>query len=264
MNLTVPRDYDRYPEFRKLEAILEKRFPSANIMANFLFLRLWTELAYQAAHCPLGCLPKDEFTFFYEALRITATGIDEPLLLEVFKASGMLKEKDAFLFSLMFFTFNEELSREFRASQMKATDAIALKRRKERYQKGVSRDVAALPPEYFNEVDGQKIEAIEMNRIVVLIRCLDSIFSVVERDKKDFGVGVIHDACRMLRRLGPDKTEAILQRLLAKRKSSDLPRSTEQLLANLDSCLVQLEPDEGWGVWSKHLALTTMSSRSAH
>lgn len=253
MNLTIPRDYERYPEFRKLEAILEKKFPSAHIMANFLFLKWWIELAYQAAHCPLGCAPKEDFTFFYDKLAIASTGINEPLLLEIFQAAGLFREKDGYYFSLTFFTFNEELSREFRASQVKATDAIALKRRKDKFQKWAARDTAALPAEYFTEVDGQKIDEAEMNRMVVLIRCLDSIFSIVEREKKDFGVGAIHDACRMLRRFGPEKTEAILQRLLAKRKMPELPRSTEQFLASLDHYLIKLEPDEGWGTWSRYL-----------
>ena len=67
----------------------------------------------------------------------------------------------------------------------------------------------------------------------------------------DFGVGLVHDAVRVVRRFDHKRTDLILRRLLSMRRNPDLPRTAERILSEWDSVLAILEPDAGWRVWEE-------------
>jgi hypothetical protein len=246
MTFSVRRDFDRYPEVRRLQAILAHSFPSAHILASHIFMQLWKELAYQAEMNALGDFPKAEFGFFFDALNISSTGLTAEIMTDVLLKSGLLKEYEKTYFCPIFFADNTNLSREYKAPSVTAHEVRTLKIKKDKYEKKAEKEALSMPEDYFSEVDGKPVEKFEMNRAIVLIRVIDSILCRPERAKPDFGVGIVHDACRVVRRFDPGQLDAIHLRMLTKRRTPALPRSTEHFLSNIDSCLLKLNPDDAW------------------
>jgi hypothetical protein len=99
-------------------------------------------------------------------------------------------------------------------------------------------------------VEGQLISPAEMNRIIVLIRLLDSIYRRAPRAEGQYELGLLYDACKFVRRFDAEKVDLILNRLLAKRRTIPF-RTPERFLSSLDRALEYLWPEEGWQHWSK-------------
>jgi len=242
MKMTVESDFDGYSEFVRLEKRL------GQTMADSIFLRLWKELSYHAASSPLGCLPKEDFQFFYQRLKLATP--TEAEMADLLCSIKLLKDHDEYFFCKPFFMANQDLV--IRPSYVSATQILFMNRLKAHCEKIGEKDSNEMPPEY-NIVDDVPMHDLERNRVMVLIRILDGIFTVKQRKKSEIGIGLVHDACRAVRRFGPQKMQIILDRICAQ-KNKMSSRSAEMILSDFDRILAELEPIDGWGVLEKYLS----------
>lgn len=255
--ITIPTDFERYPEFVRLVRLLSEgdlKWPDGHgsgsgmpqLFAQGLFIRLWTELAYASASCEPGCLPKDDIRHVIQDLCVPQ---EESLaaLLE----SKMLAERGAHYFCRTFLMHNEAnlLAGAAAALGLSPRGLAEYRRSAEEIEKRAAAEAKRLADEFFAEVDGAAVASVEMNRALALVRILDGIQQRPERALADFGVGLVHEAVRVVRRFDHKRTDLILRRLLSMRRNPDLPRTSERILSEWDSVLAILEPESGWRTW---------------
>jgi hypothetical protein len=57
--VSIPIDYDRWPDYLRFEQALSERVTPSHIWASHIYMRLWVQLGYyfQTAVYPNGCMP---------------------------------------------------------------------------------------------------------------------------------------------------------------------------------------------------------------
>ncbi len=273
MQLHVPVDFERLPEFRALRVVVGAECSTWNIGAKaflvdplcaLLFLRLWVDLAYQATITrPLGLLPPEGVELFvsgFKELSGAMPGFD-PIKLLV--AAGLLKAVDgrskmedgaatpvsnpssnahlpsSFLCE-RFARWNEHLALDHKSAQVRGAEHSALARNKRNIAQASAQQSMLLPPASFKKRDNTPLTGTEMNRALTVINMVDNCLKLARRRSGDYPDGLLHDAVEVCERYDPDQLETAYYWIIDHRDHPGIPKTTEQLLANFGSVVFKV------------------------
>lgn len=247
----TPQDYERYPEFRRLIQLVDAKQREAKVkvppemISNFLFFRLWSELSYSARTERLGVLTEWNMDQLSKETALPFKDFEQLMV-----DSKLLKKCNGYYFCFLFHTCNLDLSRDYDAPVLKAQEARLLNAKIRKFKEEAPKLVSQLPQEYSHQVDGIPVSPEEMNKIIVLVHVLDSIFGREARKVSNYEVGLFQDGARIIRSFSDLQLQISLQRLLAKRMQHDVPHSAEKCMAIWKDLMDMIRPEEGWGNWS--------------
>jgi hypothetical protein len=238
MELSLPADFERLPEYRAFLSKLLQRSRGISIpvpwtvemAALFIFVRLWVDLAYQAQSTkPLGFLPEDSMTLFVSALG-REMGEFEPVSMLV--EAGILRAENGGHLCERFARCNPHLSPDFKSGQTKGAEHSALVRGKRRVAHEAMQQAMLLPASAMKRRDGRPIEGADVNRCLIIIRTLDNCLKLAARNTANVGEGLLADAAEVMDRYTPEQLEATYFWIIDHRDHPALPKTTEQLLQN--------------------------------
>jgi hypothetical protein len=248
MTFSIPRDYDKLPEFKRLSSI------AGELEAVMLYFALWQELAYHADINSVGNIHKTEFSKFFDGLN-KRVGLKLEFhadkLLDVLISTGCLKDDGDNLVSIEFIRYNRELILGYKGSYLGRNDASGVCRRKKKHEATAIEDCAKLPEHYLQMADGTRMPNALAHRSMVFIRVMDSIFSRPERLAHEFSPQLFKGVADLVGRMENQDVELLFRRVTAMKSSPHISRSTDQFMQRLDSNLLMLQPEVGWGSWAK-------------
>ncbi|HXJ56927.1 MAG TPA: hypothetical protein VNU68_09705, partial [Verrucomicrobiae bacterium] len=160
----MPCDFERYPEFVRLVRLLCEGFVAIEgfgmpqLVAQGIFLRLWTELAYASTSCEPGCLPKDDIRHIIRDLCVP----HEEILAALLK-SKMIVERGDHYFCRTFLMHNEAnlLTGAAAALGLSPRGLSEYRKSAEEIEKRAAAEAKRLADEFFAEVDGAAVAPAE-------------------------------------------------------------------------------------------------------
>jgi hypothetical protein len=231
--LKVPVDFERLPEVRSLHAKLAEvpeRAAEAPTVSAWMFMRLWVDLAYQATVSkPLGYLPESAVPLFEGGLTERVRAL-QPI--QLLCATGSLRIVPGGYQCDRFAAMNEHLSPDFLPGRMKGTVHSAFVRGKRQMADSSVQQAILLPPETLKRRDGRPLVGSEINRVILLINCLDRCLKLPPRHSSQFTEGVIFDAADVLERYTAAQLESSYFWIIDHRDHPGMPKTTEQVLMN--------------------------------
>jgi hypothetical protein len=238
----VSVDFESYPEFRMLSSLLSAHAQSkvahiASAMAHFLHNRLWVELSYQASVTSRpGYLNSKAVTLFQNSVGMYF-GDDCPPV-EILKQSGWLKVQNGVeseeLYCERFARECAHLAGNYTSREVKGAVASALERNKKHIAREATAQGMLLPPEVFKKRDGTKLNDVEINRAMVVIKTLDNCMKASSRPKGAYTEGLIADAAAVVDKYSAEALREFYVWLTINREKPLVPRTSEQVLARFD------------------------------
>lgn len=244
MNVVMPRDWESLIPSRRLVS----RCDGSRERCAYLFLSLWTHLAYQAQlHGRPGHFNADEAEMF-DALTGKGT---TALLAEV----GYLTPVEGGWFCQLFADLNYALADDWVPDDEKRLLVSKVREGMVVASKKAMGVINQLPESVWLKLDSTSADFGERNRAIVLIRTVDATCKMAERKPEEFTDGLVSDALRVVQGHPKEKLEAILRRLYYRQRSSKpcpgVPKDPELLLKHWDDVLQIIQPEEGWERWEK-------------
>jgi hypothetical protein len=241
MDLRIPADFERLPEFRMLVAQLgERRAKAGNPKeldqaATYIWMRLWVELAYlaQTTNRP-GWINPQGAALFESSLEPLFGEDCQPLAL--LESSGSLKKQGADYLCERFAKLNAHLAGNYTPREIRGAAASALERNKERIQKEADQQGMLLSPEIFRRRDGSPLSAVEIKRAMVVIKTVDNCLKVSGRKTGEYTAGLIADADYAASKHGAALYSFYVW-LSTNRENPMLPNTAEQILAEFERFL---------------------------
>lgn len=241
MNISLPIDFERLVEFR---ALVRGFGGGADGLAEALsvFARLYVELAYLAqSGRPLGQLSDVDFQNVGQPIGVEDVRAFRDALVE----SGLVVKDStaaATWHCPRFARDNEHLRAGAMENHERAWMTSKLVRAQRKAQSQSLQLALLIPPEYFKKPDGEPMPSEECNRLLVLIRSVDSVLQSPERPHHMYTEGLVQDAYSVVSKHNEEAIRATLMRLVAQRKHPRLlTTSTEKLLADWDGITGQIK-----------------------
>ena len=259
MNLNLPVDFERFPEFRLLIRGLKERAVAKGTvavatladkgvegMAVFIVMRLFVELAYaaQSTNRP-GLLTS-------RAERLLAESL-EPLFGDDCQVAAMLKECGLVSpdgVCEVFARSNEHLAGNFKSKELRGAVASALVRGRPALEREADRQVFMLvaksylvPDENYKVAPGgvaklRELAENELRACMRLIKTLDNCLRINGRKTGECTEGLIADAWQAERTHTAEQLREFYIWLTMNRDHPGVPERTEQVLARFDDLLV--------------------------
>jgi hypothetical protein len=243
MDLRLPVDIERLPEFRNLSVTLLR--PDAEVM--FIWVRLWIELSYQAqvTNKP-GLLDGNGGELFSKSLG--GLNITGDIFQTLFKCGILKPEGDKGWFCERFAKLNGHLSGNFVSREQKGAAATAYEKNRARIAHEANQQTMLLAPEVFRvPVSGYLVQkddepahpamrsltAPEINRCMVLIKTLDNCLKL-SRKRGEYTEGLIADAWAVAEKHGQEALREFYIWLATNREHPAVPKTTEQVLAKFE------------------------------
>jgi len=246
MELRIPVDFERLPEFRLLCRELRARQSekqsegqsdqAVERVAVFIWMRLWVELAYlaQTTNEP-GMLTVAGFKLFESTL--------EPLFGEGCEVAKILCESailradprgtDCF-YCERFARMNAHLAGNFKSREVRGAAGSALERNKHHIAREAHQQGMLLPPEMFKKGDGTQMESSEVNRCMVVIKTIDNCLQVRGRKQGEYTEGLIADAHGAAEGRTAEDLRKFYVWLAMNREHPLMPKTTEQVLREFE------------------------------
>lgn len=239
MNLNVPVDVERLPEFRMLCAeLMQLPSPKPGVpvepVAVYVWLRLWVELAYlaQTTNRP-GWMNGSGRRLFEQSLGLFGEDVDVGALLE--RAGIWSRCEDGWMCE-RFGKLNGHLAGDYKPRELKGAASSALERNKAHIAREAQQQAMLLGPELFKRRDGTVMTDAEVNRCMVVIKTLDNCLKAPARSKGGYTEGLIADAAEVATR-PPEELREFYIWLSLRRDHPALPKTTEQVLARFEELL---------------------------
>jgi len=275
MNMTLPVDFERLPEFRCLVGLMKERVtrlrhgygaPSGAAdgerhmpdkwvegMAVFIVMRLWVELAYAAQTTNRPGVLSDR------AEKLLVGSLD-PLfgedcgIVALLRETGWLEEEatqdSTKVFRCKVFARdNAHLAGDFKSKEVRGAAGSALVRGRPRVEREVEQQSLLMPAETLLVVDETKATAGEpggapkmrpLTRDEILgcirvIKTLDNCLRIGGRRTAEYTQGILADAWEVSRKYSEAQLVEFYQWLMVERDHPAVPERTEQLLSRFDA-----------------------------
>ena len=251
MNLQIPLDFERLPEFWQLKAALTTRRPltpalstdgervaaaQLNSAALELFLRLWVVLGYLARHTNRpGWLNTIGESQLVDAL--PQFGDDCPPV-DLLEGNLLRKVDDGWMCDL-FAGANKHLAGNYVSKEARGN----MRSRMSAAKTGIAAEALhqgnLLPPTVYKKRDGSDMDERSRQRCVVIImtldRCLNPAgFKPVPRSVHSYTEGLMADACAVFETVTAEELQEVYEWLAAHKGQPQTPTTTEDVLRNWD------------------------------
>lgn len=241
MNLNVPLDFERLPEFWQLGEALRARVKPAtppltdgqiNDQAVVLFMRLWVELGYLARHTNrpgfLNATGERQVNG-----KLTQFGDDCPPVMVM--TGNLLRQGDDGLYCDLFTSLNGHLAGDFVSGEKRGNIASRLSAAKGNIVAAAVQQGDLLQMAIFKKRDATPMTQPERQRCMMLIitldRCLNpSGFKAVHRPDGTYTAGLMADACAVVEAVTADELQKFYAWLIERRDLPMTPKTTEDLL----------------------------------
>lgn len=245
MRFQLPRDHEMLPEVVALAIACAKHSKThARWMASYLFLRLWTELAYQSeSHLLPGRFERRNLESFM--LQTSDCGIGGEKLMEIFEEARMLEAFDYGWFCQRFAAHNFTMAHPWLDNGERQAARYDFGKLAQRCRTRLPSAIEIIPAE--NWPSDLPFEL--RDTVIVFIRTLDGICNAAARHGDEFGAGLLNSAWCAIRNTPPEKLDAALRRIhFVQRTKPDprVPRETELLLKDFARVLWITMPDAWW------------------
>jgi hypothetical protein len=239
MEINLPVDYERLPEFRMLCAELQgpcrtgqpsQTGPKAiEASATFVWMRLWVELAYlaQTTNRP-GFMTAQGMGLFERSLDPMFGDDCSPAT--VLEKCGALKRDKEEWYCDRFAKMNAHLAGNYQSKERRGAAASAVERNRQRIAAEAGHQAMLIGPENFRRRDGTPMESGEVQRAMVLIATVDRCLGLPGRTKGKFNETLITDAGEVVREFGAASLNKFYVWLQMHRGHPRLPTTTEQIL----------------------------------
>lgn len=241
MNLSIPMDFERLPEFWQLCEVLKQS--NEHCQANrgrpvsrgeihdqalLSWLRLWVVLGYLArtTNRP-GWLSKAGERQLAAAL--TQYGEEEPPV-QALVASGLLRVVADGWQCDLFAGDNRHLSGTYLSREMRGNIRSALARAKNNIAAEAMMQANLLSPEVYRKRDGSKMSPREVDRSMVLIMTLDRCLKAPGRQQGTYTGGLLADACAVIEAVKPEDLTRFYNWLAENAGRAAIPDSAEAVL----------------------------------
>lgn len=231
MEIRVPSDVERWPEFRLLGTAI-----GSSVRASFVFLRLWVDLAHLCGVTRrVGWLPATSVDLFKADL-----GSNGPV-----DFNALVGEREGefkFLFPEIeggevrgyrcprFAHSNGHLNPDHKPMHMKGAEASRFARRQKREQQEGTGQALLLNSELFVTPEGVAMDPESVRRINLLVRSVDNALGRPGREPHSFSEGLVQDAFQVVGAWRDRDLEDTCRKLLEFRDHPALPKTTEQIL----------------------------------
>ena len=235
MELNIPVDFERLPEFRQLCSELSSPLVGGDETAVFIWMRLWVELAYQAqvTNRP-GLLNGNGGELLRKSLGIMTADID---IFKMLFQCGILKpDGDKGWFCDRFARMNAHLAQNYVSREAKGAAASALERNKNRIAQEANQQAMLLAPSLFKKSAGDTMTDSEIQRCMILIKTLDNCLKVNSRKRGEYTEGLMADAWAAVDKHTPEALREFFIWLSTNREHPAVPKTTEQVLAKFEEC----------------------------
>lgn len=216
----------------------------ARWLASYLFLRLWTELAYQSeSHLIPGRFERRNLESF--ALQTVDAGIEIEQIMDMFEECRALEEFDYGWYCQRFASNNFTMAHPWLDNGERQMARYDYGKLSQRTRNRLPSAIELIPVE--NWPADLPLEL--RDTIVVFIRTVDGICNLPARHGEQFGAGLLNAAWCSVRHTPPEKLDAALRRIhFVQRTKPDhrIPRETELLLKDFARVLWITMPDAWW------------------
>ena len=246
MNLNLPLDFERLPEFWQLgEALRARRSvtPAAGVVAAeptdaqinelsiVLWLRLWVVLGYLARHTSrpgwLNAAGERQFNGAF-----TQFGDDCPPV-SVLEGNLLRKGEDGWYCDL-FTQHNKHLAGDHVGPALRGNIRSRLNAAKNNIVATAYMQAQLLPPEVFKRRDGTLMDRRAIDRSTVLILTLDRCLKAPPRQTSSYTEGLMADACAAVEAVEPDALQEFYYWLAERREHPATPKTAEEILKEWD------------------------------
>lgn len=245
MNLNVPLDFERLPEFwLLLEALRTRVRPVTPPLsdgqlaeqAQLLFLRLWVVLGYLARHTNKPGL-LDEAGMRQVNGAFPQYG-DDCLPVQVMDGNLLRLVEGGYQCDLFAGT-NAHLSGSHISPEKRGNNRSRLAAAKNNIAASAVHQGQLLPLTIFKKRDGSDMAHQERQKCMLLIitldRCLNPVgFKAVHRPDTTYTQGLMADACAAVETVAPEQLQEFYGWVLDQRGLPLTPKTTEDLLAQWD------------------------------
>ena len=222
MELRLPFDWTRWPEFRSLCSSL------GIVPATFTLIQLWTELGHMtAATGRVGFFPDSNLPLLLADFREAG---DPEAILQQLKASGLLQTTEAGLTCPRFVKLHPHLAPDFKPMHLKGAEATRFVRRQRREADTDFAQALLLDDSLFMRPDRNQMDPDEVRRVRLLIRTLDNALGQPARQAHQFGEGLIQDAYTVIKAVCDRDLVAVCRQILSHRGHPAMPKTSEQIL----------------------------------
>jgi hypothetical protein len=242
MNLQIPLDFERLPEFWQLLEALRVRGvknvteSQVNDTAQVLFLRLFVVLGYLARHTNRpGWLNAAGERQFNGAFNQFGDDCPPTLLLE-----GNLLRKDADGYYCDLFTqYNRHLAGDYVSKEKAGNIRSRLNAAKTNIAAMALQQGMLLSPELYKKRDGTPMDKREQDRSVILILTLDRCLTpsgtkTPARPQPAYTPGLMADACAVINQVTPGELQEFYYWLAERNQKPLAPETTEEVLRDWD------------------------------
>lgn len=245
--MNLPRDWESLLPTHRLMSLCEGN----RQRCAFLFLNLWTNLAYQVMqHGHPGRFNPDEILTF-DAIS------DEGAFQRLCDAGVLTPDPTApgWWFCKLFADANYTLGDDWVPDDEKRYLVQKVREGMEKASKKAMGVINQLPESAWAKLDNSTASFGERNRVIILIRTVDATCKLAERKAEEFTDGIIADALRVCQKHPPAQLDAILRRLYYRQRShkpdARVPKDPELLLKHWDDVVLWIMPEEGWDKWER-------------
>lgn len=234
MELKLPVDFERLPEFRLLcENLTVGQHREA--LAVFTWMRVWVALAYQAqvTNQP-GMLTEQAAKLLEKDLAVGhQPGIEKPI--ELLTACGLFTPMpDRKVFCERFARHNEHLAGNYKSKELRGAVASGLERGRKRLIQEANQQASLLPAEIFKDRAGNIIAPSDVQRLMVVIKSLDNCLKLPGRAAGAYTEGLITDAAAAVSAHTAKELHEFYVWLSLNRENPVIEKTTEQLLAKFE------------------------------
>jgi hypothetical protein len=237
VNLNLPLDFERLPEFWQLgEALRVRKNPAladsiVNEQAIVLWVRLWVVLGYLARHTNrpgwLNAAGERQLNGAF-----TQFGDDCPPV-QVLEGNLLRKGDDGWYCDL-FTQHNKHLAGDHVPKEMRGNIRSRLNAAKNNIAATAMQQAQLLPPEIFKRRDGTPMPQREIDRSTVLILTLDRCLKAPARLTSSYTEGLMADACAVVCAVTPEALQEFYYWLAERREHPATPKTAEEVLKDWD------------------------------
>lgn len=246
MQLHLPLDFERLPEFWQLKETLQANATkpeardelSLTMMAVYMWARLWVTLGYLARSTNQpGLLTVVGIQQFEKDLGSVFGDDCSPVLLLV--QAGLLVVQDeapARTYTCpLFRKHNEHLAGDFLPGHVKGNIRSRLSAAKNQIAHDAVQLALMLPAAVFKKRDGTTMTAREVESAMVLIMTLDRCLKARPRSKSEFTEGLIADAAAIRETVSVEDLTEFYYWIAERREHPRVPKSAEEILRDFDT-----------------------------
>jgi len=242
LDLRIPLDFERLPEFRMLcDALGRAAKPPISRdqienAATRMWMRLWVELGYlaQSTNQP-GLLTPDGVSLFLSTVQALFGEDCKPM--EMLELSKCVGPHDEGFFCDRFAKWNPHLSGDYKKQEVRGSVNSAIVRQQNRLVTEAIQQGQLLPMEMFKKRNGEAMSTVEQKRALVLIKNVDNCLKRPSRRQMEFNEGLMADAGFAIEHHTEEDLLKFYFWLANSREQPCVPKSTEQVLSDFEELL---------------------------